>query len=546
MGLSSDLISQFVKVTKDDNKKNKETTSYGTIVEHNGTKYVRLDGSEVLTPITSTTDTKPGERVTVTIKNHTAIVNGNISSPAARIETVKEVEGKVIANEGYIGELKADNVTIKETLSATTGKFDTLESDVATFKETTTNNLTAITGNFDTLQSDVATFKETTTNNLTAITGSIANLDAEKADIKFANVDFADIDKATFGEFFSGSGIIKDLVVADQTIAGELVGVTIRGDSIVGETITANKLVVKGDDGLFYKLNVGIGGISPQEVPKEILGKSLHGSLIIAKSIDAEKITVKDLVAFGATIGGFNITDNSLHSGVKESVNNTSEGIYLDSQGQISIGDSGNYLKYYKDQNGEYKLLISAKSITFGTSGKDIETAMNETITKSEEEFYKSTSPTSLSGGSWSTEQPSWEEGSYIWRRTKVTYGNGNAKYTPSENGVCITGNTGAKGEDSTQLVIESSKGTVFKSDQVSTVLSVVIYKGSTRITDSTTMKSVYGNGSYLQWKYQNVNAESFSVISSSDSRLGDGGFTLTLSPTDVDTKVVFMCELIT
>lgn len=71
-------------------------------------------------------------------------------------------------------------------------------------------------------------------------------------------------------------------------------------------------------------------------------------------------------------------------------------------------------------------------------------------IVSTEEQFYASNFPTSLSGGTWSPTQPVWTEGKYIWRRTLVTYGGGSTEYTPSENGVCITGNTGANGVDGT------------------------------------------------------------------------------------------------
>lgn len=71
-------------------------------------------------------------------------------------------------------------------------------------------------------------------------------------------------------------------------------------------------------------------------------------------------------------------------------------------------------------------------------------------IVSTEEQFYASNSPTLLSGGTWSPTQPVWTEGKYIWRRTLVTYGGGSTEYTPSENGVCITGNTGANGVDGT------------------------------------------------------------------------------------------------
>ena len=53
MALSSDLISQFVKITKDSSKSKGETTIRGTVVEYDGSMYVRLDGSELLTPVST-------------------------------------------------------------------------------------------------------------------------------------------------------------------------------------------------------------------------------------------------------------------------------------------------------------------------------------------------------------------------------------------------------------------------------------------------------------------------------------------------------------
>ena len=141
----------------------------------------------------------------------------------------------------------------------------------------------------------------------------------------------------------------------------------------------------------------------------------------------------------------------------------------------------------------------------------------------------------------WGTDTPVWKEGKYIWRRVVSTYGDG---HTEVGSPALMTGNSGTKGEDAVTLRIESSRGTVFKNDSVVTVLSVVIYKGSQRITDSTTMKSIFGNAAYLQWKWQRLDDESFGIISAGDERFGDNGFTFALSPEDVDTKVTFMCEL--
>lgn len=473
MSVSFDLISEFAKATKSDKKVKSESTVYGTTVEYNGKQYVRLDGSELLTPVTTTTNMSSGERVTVLIKNHSATVTGNITSPSARTGEVSDLSNKVSsivastvttkdldAVNGKIDKLTSDNVTIKQTLTAAEGNIKTLQSDnvtinktliavnadienleatkidvkiadakyatienltatnakvnnldatYANFKVTTTDKLTAIEGNISKLQADkldasvadityakigdleasnaeitnlkgtFADFEVTTSDKLIAADASIKRLDTEKLSAKdiegkFANIDFTNIGKAAMEYFYANSGLIEDVVVGDQTITGKLVGVTINGDRIEGNTIIAEKLVIKGNDGLYYKLNTD--GIKTEAEQTDY--NSLNGEIIKAKSVTATKIAVDDLVAFGATIGGFNITKSSIYSGVKESATNSTRGVYLDKEGQMSFGDSDNYVKYYKNQNGEYKLEISADSVNIGSSNKNVETAINE------------------------------------------------------------------------------------------------------------------------------------------------------------------------
>ena len=194
-------------------------------------------------------------------------------------------------------------------------------------------------------------------------------MSADQADIKYANIDFTNIGKAAIENFYATSGIIKDLVIGDTSVTGKLVGVTITGDLIEGGTVKADKLVILGEDGLYYKLNVNaLGETTAASDPKYQNG--LDGSVIVAKSITAEKVNVHDLVAFDATIGGFNISDSSIYSGAKESVTNGTRGIYLDKNGQISFGDADNFIRYYKDADGTYKLEISAANISIKSSGE--------------------------------------------------------------------------------------------------------------------------------------------------------------------------------
>ena len=163
--------------------------------------------------------------------------------------------------------------------------------------------------------------------------------------------------------FYAQSGLIKDVTIGDATITGELVGVTISGDLIKGNTIVAEKLVIKGSDGLYYKLNTD--GMTVEKEQTDY--NSLNGQVIRAKSITATKIDVKDLVAFGATIGGFKIGQDSIYSGVKESVGNTTRGIYMDNDGQFVFGDASQYVKFYRVSEGKYKLAIAVEDLFIGS-----------------------------------------------------------------------------------------------------------------------------------------------------------------------------------
>lgn len=491
MGISDELTRQFAKETVGKSDRDTGKTVTGTAVKYNGSMYVRIDGSDQITPIiSSTVGMKEGDRVTVLIKDHTTTVTGNTTAPSISqddvnssnqeiVDKITEVEILVAekasikdleAESARIDDLVADNVTIKDTLTASKAEIDQLkakdveisgnltaqnaeienlkttklDTEIADIKYATIGSLEATNADIHNLKADYGEFKQLSTDKFAANDASIKKLEAEKANIKdldakYANIDFANIGKAAIENLFSKSGMIGDLVVGEGTITGTLVGVTIKGDLIEGGTVKADKLVVQGEDGLYYKLNVSAEKVSAQQTEYN----SLNGSIITAKSITAEKVNVNDLVAFGATIGGFHITDSAIYSGVKESIDNTTRGTYMDDDGQFAIGDESNYLKFFRDSNGKYKLDISASSIRFGTSGETVENVVRDMVVKTETEYYISTSPTSLVGGSWSLTSPTWSAGKYIWTRTKSTKKSGKVEYS---NPACTTGAPGKDG----------------------------------------------------------------------------------------------------
>ncbi|WP_448916568.1 phage tail spike protein [Eubacterium ramulus] len=440
------------------------------------------------------------------------------SLTAASSSTNRDVSETLDSLGVTIGKISADYITSKnisaEVAKLGYAKIDDLEAEIGKFgyiKATDVEteyakikDLNVVKGNVETLTADNATINGKLTvqeadinslkakdieldGKLTAQDASIAALDAQKLDaesakITYANIDFSNIGKAAMEYFYAQSGLIKDITVGDQTITGELVGVTIKGDLIEGNTIVADKLVIKGNDGLYYKLNTDGATVEKEQTDYN----SLKGSILQAKSITADKISVKDLVAFDATIGGVNIGDSSIYSGTKTSVLNTTRGFYLGKDGQIAFGDANNYLKYFKDADGSWKLMVSAGSISF-SSGKNIEDTINDMQERMGE----------------------------------------------------------IEDEVTTLLYISSSQGNVFKNTNVSTVFSVTIFRGTQRITDSRTMKTEFGDGAYLQWKYQTKDSDEYLMVPPEDERILDDGFKFKVSPNDIDTKGIYTCDLI-
>ena len=500
MALSKNLISDFVKATTDDKKTAEETTLYGTIVEYNGSKYVRLDGSDMLTPYTATVAAKAGERVRVSVGKHSATVTGNVSSPAARTGDVEELGRKVdtfdvvVANKATIKDLEverarvddlvADNVVIKNQLTADSAEIKDLKADNVDIKGKLTardaeiENLKAnkidaevVSANYATiknLEATQASVKELSANkanitDLTAATGRIDNLEsknietdnlvAKKADIDLANVNNAWINKGVLKDGSIGSaaiheGAVTNAKIADATIEAAKIK-SINADSIVAGTIKTERLIIAGPDGqdsIVKAINIA-NGVSEAEA---------NGQKVQAASID-----VVDLSAFQAKIAQFDMSQNAIYSG-KLAINDPTSGVYISTTG-FGLGDGAltskkeSPIQMYAD--GVFKLKGKNSSLEFNpvTDMLDINVSnfrigskeaatVDNTVKSTLEQFYLSTSPTSLVGGSWSNNQPAWTEGKYIWRRNFVTYGDDRTEFTPSENGVCITGNTGAQG----------------------------------------------------------------------------------------------------
>lgn len=288
---------------------------------------------------------------------------------------------------------------------------------------------------------------------LDVVKENVEEIDAKKANIDLANVNNAWIEKGVLKDGSIGTaaiheGAVTNAKIADATIEAAKIK-SINADSIVAGTIKTERLIITGPDGqdsIVKAINIA-NGVSEAEV---------NGQKVQAASID-----VVDLSAFQAKIAQFDMSQNAIYSG-KLAINDPTSGVYISTTG-LGLGDGAltskkeSPIQMYAD--GVFKLKGKNSSLEFNpvTDMLDINVSnfrigskeaatIDNTIKSTLEQFYSSTSPTSLVGGSWSNSQPTWTEGKYIWRRNFVTYGDDRTEFTPSENGVCITGNTGAQG----------------------------------------------------------------------------------------------------
>lgn len=306
MGLSDQLISQFVRITNDTTKKKQETTVFGTIENQNGTKYVKIDGSEILTPISSTTTAEPGDRVMVMIKNHTATVTGNLTNPSVSSATVTNIGNKITEFEIAIGG-KAD----VEELNAQSARIDILSSDYITVKDT----LTAANADIDSLKTDNVVVKD----GLSAANASITKLEAENANITgVLNAASADIDSLQ-----ADNAVIRNELVATNAKIDKIVTTDITAEYLEANYVQAALLEAKVGEFGYLKVEdadlayakIDFANVTGQVVGTEIIKDSaitdakianLSANKLTAGTIDASKITVSNLNADNITVGTIN------------------------------------------------------------------------------------------------------------------------------------------------------------------------------------------------------------------------------------------------
>lgn len=506
--INNDIKMQDNKIEIHDNKiieiGNTITSQNNTIVQHDNkiTEINNTVNSQGNT-ITEIKNTVNSQGNTITEINNTVDSQGNTITELNN--TITEINNTVNSQGNTITEI---NNTVNSQGNTITEIGNTVNSQGNTINQQN-SKITTLDSSVKILNSAFVIQD----GKLTGISEIITNiLESEYVTTDLLNANVAWIENGKIKESAIGETEIADASITTAKVRD------LSADVITSGTIRTERLILTTDEidpatgetkvalitALNAKVNAGEGNI-------------LDGAVIADETIKAAKIDVVDLNAFNATIGNFIIGTSNIHNG-KTSLKDPTTGVYIgtdgialgqgsllgltddspfrvESNGDFHLGGGGNYIDF-NPFTGKLNINVSSLKIESSNVADRLDNIDKNAIVEQVVEYYQSTSPTSLTGGSWSTSQPTWTEGTYIWSRTKNTNGKGESTYTTP---VCITGNTGATGAtgpkgatgatgpkgdtgatgaDALSISITASNGTVFKNNTGSTVLTAHVFKG--------------------------------------------------------------------
>lgn len=360
MALPSNLIEEFAAVFDDTTKKKADTTCYGVM---DGDDHVRLDGADQLTPVTLTVGAKDGDRVLVMIKNHKALVVGNVTHPVLFVGTL-EASDAIIVN-GYL------------TTNAERTTYDDTHHNGITFSNSGIGGSggSGVSANWTLSASGVLTAVDAIISG--QITASSGWLGAENqgfhidstgiysgaSDRSSINAGDIALSNAQFSRVIDGTNRLnlrmaigsKFAVAADGTIYAT--GVELSGKigassgSIAGFTIDGTA-IYSGQHSA-YNSNVQGVFISPDHIslgPNAKFDVTKAG-ILTATDVDLTGVIKANTGYIGGT-NGWTIKAGAIYSGL-DSINGNAAGTYIGTDGIAQVGQtSNNVTPSVRIQNG--------------------------------------------------------------------------------------------------------------------------------------------------------------------------------------------------
>jgi hypothetical protein len=366
MELSTHLLKSFAKVVNQPSKETSKTsTIYGDLKNDKNDFYVKINGSEEYIPTYTVVNGQTGDRVVCEIRNHSVLVTGNLSSPSATGDDVKQVSDKVDF-------LEANRITT-DYLEAHYAEIDFANINVANIKQGFMESLLVSQGiianrvvGSEVIATNVLTGVNIYADDIVAGTLSVDRLvfrGSEQSVIYQLN-NISGALQAENVDTINGEVITPRTIAADRIIAKSITATEINVQNLVATgLIEANRLTSKNIvvDDLFatditaagsikssnYVYTSGIystAGVKMSMATGQIISRQF------AIDVSGNTYFAGQLSAPTGNIGGFTIGTNSLYSG-PDNLGSNKKGVYIGTDGISSIGDNGG--KYVQIRNGK-------------------------------------------------------------------------------------------------------------------------------------------------------------------------------------------------
>lgn len=410
MDLSNNLISQFAKITKDQNGSSSETIVYGTAVSYGDKLYVNIDGSDSITPVVTTSEVKAGERVTILLKDHSATILGNVSNPAASTETVGKVLDEydvIVAKIGDFELVIADKVTTEQ-----------LQAELAVINEAligkaTIEQLHAVDAKIENLDVTKLEAEVASINKALITKAEIADLEAVRASVNVLETDVGNIETLIGGNLtmdnIQSLVLTSSKVTVDNAFIKDAMIDRVSASKITAGTIDTSLVTIGSEDGAMTitgslqqfkdangNVRIQLGKDASGDFTFALYGADGQGQLINQNGITASAISdgliVNKMVADNASIAGSKLDIESVITEINGSTETIkSSKIYLDDKNQTlavafsELETKVDLIEGVDGDLGEALEQISSNTTAINVMQGEINTLVsNTTITKSD------------------------------------------------------------------------------------------------------------------------------------------------------------------
>lgn len=246
----------------------------------------------------------------VKIKNLDATV---ITAVTAHLEKV--VAGEITTDELYaqlaeitklnVGEIEVDAAQIKN-LEAEVIRVTVAHLEEVIAGDITTDELYAALATITTAQIALAVIDGAQIRDATILaakiadaaitTAKIADAAITSAKIKDGEIDTAKIALGAITTALIATGAIGTAQIADGSITDAKI-VELTADKITAGTLSVERLLLKGENGLFYAINAQAGGLTSTQLTEEQYQNAISGTALVARSVTADKIAAKSITA---------------------------------------------------------------------------------------------------------------------------------------------------------------------------------------------------------------------------------------------------------